>query len=75
MKTDSKTNINERVGQLDKLIAYFEASGNDFNLDEGIKKYEEAIKIVKELKTSLKSYEIKIRELDASYQEDESGEE
>ena len=70
MKNNSKENFTTKVKELDSLIAYFENVGTEFNLDEGIKKYEEAITIVKELKNSLKSYELKIKELDIKYQED-----
>ena len=66
-----KKELSSKVEKLDTLIAYFEESGNEFDLDEGIKKYEEAILIVKELKKSLKSYELKIKELDAKYKEEE----
>jgi len=66
-----KKELSSKVEKLDTLIAYFEESGNEFDLDEGIKKYEEAILIVKELKQSLKSYELKIKELDAKYKEEE----
>lgn len=66
-----KKELSAKVAKLDSLIAYFEKSGNDFDLDEGIKKYEEAILIVKDLKKSLKSYELKIKELDIKYKEEE----
>ena len=66
-----KKELSSKVEKLDTLIAYFEESSNEFDLDEGIKKYEEAILIVKELKQSLKSYELKIKELDAKYKEEE----
>jgi len=70
MKTTSK-DFSLKVKDLDNLISYFENSENEFDLDEGIKKYEEAIKIVKDLKKSLKSYELKIKELNSVYKEDE----
>jgi len=66
-----KKELSAKVAKLDSLISYFEGSGNDFDLDDGIKKYEEAISIVKDLKQSLKSYELKIKELDAKYKEEE----
>ena len=66
-----KKELSSKVEKLDTLIAYFEESGNEFDLDEGIKKYEEAILIVKDLKKSLKSYELKIKELDVKYKEEE----
>lgn len=66
-----KKELSAKVAKLDSLISYFEESGNDFDLDDGIKKYEEAILIVKDLKKSLKSYELKIKELDAKYKEEE----
>jgi len=66
-----KKELSAKVTKLDSLISYFEESGNDFDLDDGIKKYEEAILIVKDLKKSLKSYELKIKELDAKYKEEE----
>ena len=67
-----KKELSSKIAKLDSLIAYFEESGNDFDLDDGIKKYEEAILIVKDLKSSLKSYELKIKELDARYKEEEA---
>jgi exonuclease VII small subunit len=66
-----KKELSSKVEKLDSLIAYFEESGNEFDLDEGIKKYEEAILIVKDLKDSLKAYELKIKELDAKYKDEE----
>ncbi len=71
MKTTNSKDLSIKVKDLDNLIAYFEKNENDFDLDEGIKKYEEAITIVKELKNSLKSYELKIKELNAKYKEEE----
>jgi len=68
MVNNSKSNFNEKVKELDKLIAYFETSGTEFNLDEGIKKYEEAILLVKDIKKSLQTYELKINELNAKNQ-------
>jgi exonuclease VII small subunit len=67
-----KKELSSKVEKLDSLIAYFEESGNEFDLDEGIKKYEEAILIVKDLKDSLKAYELKIKELDAKYKDEEA---
>jgi exonuclease VII small subunit len=67
-----KKELSTKVEKLDELIAYFEETGNNFDLDEGIKKYEEAIIIVKDLKKSLKSYELKIKDLDAKYKEEDS---
>jgi exonuclease VII small subunit len=75
MANNSRESINKKINDLDELIEYFESSEKQFDLDIGIKKYEEAIKIVKELKKSLKSYELKIKELDAVYLKDEEVEE
>ena len=72
MKNEKSDNLAAKVKKLDELLSYFESSGNEFDLDEGIKKYEEAITLVKEVKGSLKAYELKVKELEVKYQEEEA---
>lgn len=59
--------IQDKINELDKLVEYFEQDESNFNLDQGIEKYEQAMKIVSEIKKDLHSYELKIKEIELKY--------
>ena len=61
MTTDKKTNFAKSYGDLEKIVKWFEK--DDVNLEEGIEKFEEGMKIVKDLKKYLDSMENKVRDL------------
>ena len=45
---EKKELLKSKVQKLDELVAFFEKT-EDFDLDEGLKKYEEALALVKSL--------------------------
>ena len=61
MPTDKKFNFAKSYGELQKIVEWFEKE--DVDLEEGIKKFEEGIKIVSVLKEYLGKMENKIKEL------------
>ncbi len=61
MTTDKKTNFAKSYGDLEKIVKWFEK--DDVNLEEGIEKFEEGMKIVKDLKKYLDSMENKVKDL------------
>jgi exodeoxyribonuclease VII small subunit len=56
-----KVDFTKQYAKLEKIVAWFEQENID--LEEGIKKFEEGIVIVKELKQYLGSVELKVKEL------------
>lgn len=61
MSKEATTNFSKEYEALQKIVAWFERE--DVDLEEGIKKFEEGMKLVKDLKTYLSTMEIKIKEL------------
>jgi len=61
MSTDKKFNFAKSYQDLQKIVEWFEKE--DVDLEEGIKKFEDGSKIVKELKDYLDKMENKIKEL------------
>lgn len=61
MTKEITTNFSKEYEALQKIVAWFERE--DVDLEEGIKKFEEGMKLVKDLKTYLNTMEIKIKEL------------
>ncbi len=68
----TKTKLQEDIKQLDELVKYFESNDQSFDLEEGINKYETAMQIVQTVKKQLKGYELKIKEIEAKYDVDET---
>ncbi len=56
-----KVDFAKQYAELEKIVAWFEQENID--LEEGIKKFEEGIVIVKELKQYLGAVELKVKEL------------
>ena len=56
-----KVDFAKQYAELEKIVAWFEQENID--LEEGIKKFEEGIVIVKELKQYLGGVELKVKEL------------
>ena len=69
MKTKT---IKEALSRLEDLIKYFEESNEQFDLDAGLKNYEEAMKIVDNLQKELSGYELKITEIQKKYRVENS---
>lgn len=63
---DKKTKLQNKVKQLDELVKYFEQE-QDFDLEEGLKKYEQALSLVKEVKEDMSKFELKIKEVEEKY--------
>jgi exonuclease VII small subunit len=65
--TKTEIPLQEKIKQLDELVKYFEEVNQDFDLDAGLKKYEQAMQLVSSVKAELESFELKIREVEAKY--------
>ncbi len=61
MTADKKINFSKSYQELQKIVIWFEKE--EVDLEEGIEKFEEGTKIVKELKEYLEKMENKIKEL------------
>lgn len=61
MSTDKKINFAKSYNDLQKIVELFEKENID--LEQGMEKFEEGIKIVKDLKNYLNKMENKIKEL------------
>jgi len=61
MAVDKKFNFSKSYQDLQKIVQWFETE--EVDLEEGIAKFEEGAKIVKELKNYLEKMENKIKEL------------
>lgn len=61
MSADKKINFSKSYQELQKIVAWFEKE--EVDLEEGIVKFEEGTKIVKDLKEYLEKMENKIKEL------------
>ncbi len=61
MTADKKFNFSKSYQELQKIVEWFEKE--EVDLEEGIEKFEEGSKIVKDLKDYLEKMENKIKEL------------
>lgn len=61
MTKEKKVNFTQSYADLQKIVEWFER--DDLDVEEGIKKFEEGMGLVKELKTYLQSMEVRITEL------------
>ena len=61
MTKEAPTNFSKAYEALQKIVAWF--AREDVALEEGIKTFEEGMELVTDLKTSLNTSEIKIKEL------------
>ncbi|HRN86339.1 MAG TPA: exodeoxyribonuclease VII small subunit [Candidatus Dojkabacteria bacterium] len=67
---NKKPTLQEKINKLEKLSNFF-TNQDDLDLDEAVKKYEEASKLAVEIKKELTSIELKIKEIKATYEETE----
>lgn len=65
-----KVSIQDKINKLEKLSNFF-TNQEDLDLDEAVKKYEEASQLAVEIKKELTSIELKIKEIKAAYEEPE----
>jgi exonuclease VII small subunit len=70
MTKKTTVSLSAEIKKLDELIKYFEENNDEFDLDLGINKYEEAMKIVKSVKDELESYDLKIKEIQQKFDAD-----
>jgi len=70
MKNTEK--LSQKIADLEQIVKYFEDSNKDFNLDEGLEKYDSAIELVKSIKEELGHYELRIKEIQQKYEETDS---
>lgn len=68
--SDKKNTINQKITELDQLVAYFESEDHEFDIDQDLAKYEQAMQIVSKLKKELQSIELKIKDIKAKYRDD-----
>lgn len=61
MAKEKNINFTKSYGDLQKVVEWFER--DDLDIEEGIKKFEEGMVLVKELKSYLQSMEVRIVEL------------
>lgn len=61
MAIDKKFNFSKSYSELQKIVEWFEK--DDIDLEEGISKFEDGMKIVKEMKEYLNKIENKIKEI------------
>jgi exodeoxyribonuclease VII small subunit len=65
-----KISIQDKINKLEKLSNFF-TNQDDLDLDEAVKKYEEASQLAVEIKKELTSIELKIKEIKETYEEKE----
>lgn len=63
---DKKQKLQDKIDKLEKISSYFNNS-EEIELDEAVKKYEEAAKLVSSVKKELKTIENKINEIKLNY--------
>ncbi len=68
----NQKNLVAKIAELDELVKYFESANEDFDLEAGLAKYASAMELVKAVKTELESYELKIKEVEAKFQDAEN---
>jgi exodeoxyribonuclease VII small subunit len=52
--TDKKVSIEQSIEKLQQIVAYFDQE--DFDLDEGMKRYDEAIGLVTDVSDKIRGY-------------------
>ncbi len=60
--------LSQKIAKLDKQVEWF--SSEDFQLDQAVKKYEEAIKLAQEIEHDLETLQNKIKVLDKNFAKD-----
>ena len=64
-KTSKRESINKKVEELEAIVKKFE--NGKVNIEEGIEEYGKAAKLIKDIKKELSSIELKIEEIQKSY--------
>lgn len=63
---NQKTTYKQMAGELDALMAWFDSDQVD--LDEAVKKYEQAVKLIEQMQTYLKTAENKVVKISAKFE-------
>ncbi len=66
-KKTKKINVDKNMKDLEKIVEEFE--DGDIGVEEGIRRYEQAAKLIKEIKKELKNKDLKIEEIRESYED------
>ncbi|KXK26400.1 MAG: Exodeoxyribonuclease 7 small subunit [candidate division WS6 bacterium OLB20] len=66
-----KQTLQGKLDSLDRIVKSFESSGEQTDIDRALKDYEEAMKLVSEIRTQLSGVELKIKEIQDKYSEDQ----
>lgn len=61
----SEKNLNEKIKDLDKMVAWFESE--EFKLDEAVDNYKKALELATEIEEDLKSLKNEIEVLDEDF--------
>jgi exodeoxyribonuclease VII small subunit len=69
MANEKAQKLADMMKKLDEISSYFE--GEEVDIDDGIKMYEEGVKLATEIKKQLRSYELKINEIKEMYLKEE----
>lgn len=70
MSKSTSPSIQQNLNKLDELVKYFEQNEN-FDLDQALANYEEAMKLVSEVSKTLKGFELKVKEIREKYEAEE----
>lgn len=68
-KTSSKINFSKSYNELQKIVEWFEKGNVD--LEEGVKKFEEGIILVQDLKKYLSNVENKVKQIKMKFEKGE----
>ncbi|MEI7579832.1 MAG: hypothetical protein WCJ58_07440 [bacterium] len=64
-----KESLNAKIKKVDELLAYFDASEKEFELEKDIAKYQEAMELINDIKQELTGLELKINEIKVKYED------
>lgn len=68
---EKKQTIQGRLDSLDRIVKDFENSGEETDIDKALADYEEAMKLVSEIRKELSGVELKIKEIQEKYSQEE----
>lgn len=54
-----KVSWQEKMKKIEEAVSYFES--DEFDLEEGVKRYEEAVDLLEEVMKGLQSYELRVK--------------
>lgn len=58
---ENQKKLTKMLSELEEINQYFDSE--EFDIDTGIKKYEQGVKLTQEIKKILTSYELKLKEI------------